>query len=239
MTAETNCIAGWYGKIPATGDFISRRLPNDFIETWDKWLQHAIIASRTQLEERWLDCYLNGPIWHFILMPGVSGHKIWTGVLMPSVDNVGRYFPLTFALPLKPSTESMLAAISAQSWHMDIETLALSTLNIHVSPEDIEQGLNNLVFPSQRVNLEPTHTSKLASWWQLESGSALNLQQSVSLPDKETLEEQMHHTAAELLYASGTGKSIWWRITPAANTAQTNCYIGLPPENSFSELLAV
>ena len=26
---------GWYGKLPASGDFVTRRLPPSFIEPWD------------------------------------------------------------------------------------------------------------------------------------------------------------------------------------------------------------
>ena len=40
---------GWYGKIPATGDFITRRLPVAFIEAWDRWLQEVMGGSRDRL----------------------------------------------------------------------------------------------------------------------------------------------------------------------------------------------
>ncbi|TIS08300.1 MAG: DUF2094 domain-containing protein, partial [Mesorhizobium sp.] len=26
---------GFYGKMPATGDFVTRRLPGDFVRVWD------------------------------------------------------------------------------------------------------------------------------------------------------------------------------------------------------------
>src|SRR5690606_36950533 len=29
---------GFYGKLPSRGDFVSRRLPADFIGQWDAWL---------------------------------------------------------------------------------------------------------------------------------------------------------------------------------------------------------
>ena len=92
--------AGWYGKIPALGDFASRRLSTEFISTWDSWLQHSMAASRATLGERWLDIYLTSPIWRFALMPETVDASAWAGLLMPSVDKVGRHFPLTFALEL-------------------------------------------------------------------------------------------------------------------------------------------
>jgi len=231
-------IAGWYGKIPSIGDFTSRRLPRHFIDIWDSWLQHSIVASREQLKEHWLDSYLTGPIWHFVLMPGVCGNNIWTGILMPSVDNVGRYFPLTFALQIEPSTKSMLAAFSAQTWHADIETLALSSLDINVFPDNLDQGLNHLIFPYQDFKIESTRINKLATWWQSgSSDSRLNAHKVLSLPAENTIIEQMNLTAAELLYAYGSNKSVWWRITSETAQAQTNCYSGLPPENIFATFL--
>src|SRR5512139_3843786 len=93
-------MPGWYGKIPNLGDFASRRLPSRFIVAWDDWLQRALASSRAQLGGQWLDLYLTSPVWRFLLMPGVCGSAAWAGVLMPSVDRVGRYFPLTIALEL-------------------------------------------------------------------------------------------------------------------------------------------
>ena len=90
---------GWYGKLPTLGDFASRRLEADFIEPWDVWLGECMQAQRDAMGEAWLDAYLHSPPWRFLLMPGVLDGKepqqMLGGVLMPSVDRVGRYFPLT------------------------------------------------------------------------------------------------------------------------------------------------
>src|SRR5262249_53859270 len=79
-------IPGWYGKLPNIGDFASRRLESQFISAWDAWLQEVIQATRGDLGESWLDCYLTMPIWRFLLLPGLVGPSGWAGVLMPSVD---------------------------------------------------------------------------------------------------------------------------------------------------------
>ncbi len=112
MTAESSqAIPGWYGKLPHLGDFASRRLPGEFIRTWDVWLQEVLQATRASLGEAWLDCYLTMPIWRFVLLPGLVGPSGWAGVLMPSVDRVGRQFPLTLAVALpsaKPIKDGMV-----------------------------------------------------------------------------------------------------------------------------------
>ena len=100
MTEE---CAGFYGKIPSLGDFVSRRLPRRFITPWETWLQEAMANSRQQLGDSWLDNYLTSPMWRFALTPGICGESGWAGIIMPSVDRVGRYYPFTLATRLEPT----------------------------------------------------------------------------------------------------------------------------------------
>ena len=100
---------GWHGKLPALGDFVSRRLAPEFITPWDAWLSSGLQALRSAKPASWLQAYLESPSWRFLLQPGVLPGAdtlglTWAGVLMPSVDRVGRYFPLTLAqaLPSAP-----------------------------------------------------------------------------------------------------------------------------------------
>jgi len=37
-------LPGFYGKMPATGDFVTRRLPGDFVRVWDRWLAQHIAS---------------------------------------------------------------------------------------------------------------------------------------------------------------------------------------------------
>ena len=91
---------GWYGKLPAQGDFVTRRLPPSFIEPWDAWLNAMLTGSRERLGSAWRDAFLSAPAWRFMLAPGVVGQQGWAGLIVPSVDSVGRYFPLTVASAL-------------------------------------------------------------------------------------------------------------------------------------------
>src|SRR6185295_13380063 len=88
---------GWYGKLPNLGDFASRRLPPSFVDGWDAFLQRGLVAARDEWGPGWLDRYLVAPILRFWLGPGVLGDGAWAGLVMPSVDRVGRHFPLTVA----------------------------------------------------------------------------------------------------------------------------------------------
>ncbi len=86
---------GWYGKIPTAGDFIARRIAPDFGEVWHDWLQNALEGSRQRLAGRWPGDFLSMPVWRFVFSPGLVTPSAWVGLMLPSVDAVGRYFPLT------------------------------------------------------------------------------------------------------------------------------------------------
>ena len=122
-------MQGFFGKIPIHGDFVTRNLPRDFLDGWDEWLQRAIAESKSELGDAWLNTYLTSPIWRFVLVPGVCGEKGWAGILMPSVDRVGRYFPLTIASSLHEDAQPFQMVREADDWFSAAESLALSVLN--------------------------------------------------------------------------------------------------------------
>lgn len=103
---------GAFGKMPALGDFFRIGLCPGFVDPWDRWLQTGLARLRDLLGARWEGCYMSAPIWRFTLAAGVVGPQAVQGVLMPSVDRVGRQFPLTLArlLPGRPGTAAADAA---------------------------------------------------------------------------------------------------------------------------------
>ena len=235
MDPDEPLVAGWYGKIPSLGDFASRRLPASFIKAWDLWLQHAMAASRAQLGERWLNLYLTGPIWRFVVMPGACSSEpgLWAGVLMPSVDKVGRYFPLTIALHVKPRPGAMLTTFSAQSWFAALERLALATLDINVLPEELDRRLAENPFPALEPGDRRSNAQELAAWWQAGDDTP----KALALPTAHSLADLFDATAEDLLNVTGSGKSFWWAVSPEAGSTQLRCFTGLPPENYFSAML--
>jgi type VI secretion system protein ImpM len=139
---------GFVGKIPSQGDFISRRLPGDFIECWDNWLQDGIGTARENLGARWLDTYLVAPVWRFLIGPGACGSHGWLGLWFPSVDRVGRHFPLTVAVPVPPKLAQPALLFSQEAWLAQVEDIALRALDPRVSLDQLDQAL-------ARLTLEP------------------------------------------------------------------------------------
>lgn len=138
---------GFFGKIPARGDFVSRRLGPGLVQPLDEWLQASIATSRRQMGEAWLPSYLETPIWRFVLGPGVCGEAPLAGVLMPSVDRVGRYFPLVLATPLPGCVAPTRLIDSAAAWFEKAENLALSCLDDGFVFDRFDQALCGLGAP--------------------------------------------------------------------------------------------
>lgn len=233
--ASTTRVAGWYGKIPALGDFASRRLPLSFVNSWDEWLQRSMVASRSSLRERWQELYLNSPIWRFALLPGVLDDACWIGIMMPSADRVGRYFPLTIALPIDPHPEFLSTVFAVQNWFAALEQIALASLSMDFHVAELEAHLSkNPLEDSLAKGQGSLSARKLASWWT----GAENAPLTLSLPDLDSIVPMVHASGLNVLSASGLGKSLWWTCDELAGTTQFRCFSGLPPDDHFSVLLA-
>ena len=127
---------GYYGKVATHGDFVARRLPPSFIDGWDAWLQAGLLHCQQTSGRDWLDIYCNGPVWHFALSAGLCGPDAMVGVMIPSVDRVGRYFPLTLCAVMdadggghdEPGALPADLFERSAAWFDTLEKLALSSL---------------------------------------------------------------------------------------------------------------
>ena len=132
---------GYYGKLPTYGDFIQKRLPRDFVQPWDDWLQTGIAAAKERLPQEWLTHYLNCPAWKFVLAGGVCGSQACAGVTIPSVDRVGRYFNFTLATMLPTYTAPTGFLINQFDWLQQMEDLAIGVLEDELDQDGLEDGL--------------------------------------------------------------------------------------------------
>lgn len=141
-------MAGYYGKIPTHGDFVSRGLHQAFIHPWDAWLQQTIAHGRAHLGDQWLDMYLTSPLWRFALSPGVCAEHAWAGVIMPSVDRVGRYFPFTIAQALAPGDDPVRAMTGDPAWFREAGALALGVLETEFDRDTLDEAVDALAPPA-------------------------------------------------------------------------------------------
>jgi type VI secretion system protein ImpM len=100
-------------------------------------LHDSLAQARSDLGEAWQGAYLVAPILRFWAGPGVLGNGGWAGLLMPSVDRVGRHFPLTIAQPF----ESLAAALAARMWFDALDSAARRALDVAFTVDDLEAEL--------------------------------------------------------------------------------------------------
>ena len=148
--------AGLYGKLPAYGDFIFRNLNPAFITTWDEWLQHFISASQEQIGEDWLNIYLTSPIWRFVLSPGVIDNNMWAGLMMPSVDRVGRYFPISIVKPFTSNISPVNFMLKQSNWFNELEKYCLTALNGNIDVDELLSTVTEIEVLTQQ-SYQPTY----------------------------------------------------------------------------------
>ena len=136
-------LTGIYGKLPAHGDFIYRDLPSTFINVWDEWLQGFMGNTREHMGDDWLDVYLTSPIWRFTLAEGVVDQFGWAGIVLPSVDRVGRYFPFTVATRLPANTNPTEFMCSRPNWYLTMEDAAMRALDGQLVIDELVEELND------------------------------------------------------------------------------------------------
>jgi len=147
---------GFYGKSPARGDFLSRRIPSGFVAEWDMWLQSIVTASKVLLGEDWLPAWLEAPVWHFALGSAIAGPHPAVGVLIPSVDRVGRHFPFTIL------GECHADGVPHALWSPRAEALALGALEDGFDPDLLAAELAGLGSPAAHATANaPGETI----WW--------------------------------------------------------------------------
>ena len=119
---------GCFGKVPAHGDFVWQALPADFVTPWDNWIQGQLLALREHYGESWLDAYLCSSIWRFVIRDDAFGASSWAGIVAPSVDMVGRYFPFTIATSLPRYSSVVTAPAILNPWFEHLENCLLQAL---------------------------------------------------------------------------------------------------------------
>lgn len=135
---------GVFGKIPPHGDFITQGLPRDFTDLWDHWLQQSILASQESLGDQWLHYFLVSPVWRFALPSGAVNSQSWGGVILPSVDSVGRYYPLTLIAQIPEYVGVFEYVAAASEWYEKLENIAITTLEKGLTVNELVQELTQL-----------------------------------------------------------------------------------------------
>ena len=137
---------GWFGKLPSVGDFVGRRVPHVFNTEWDQWFRSGMELLRGQSDGLWVEDFSRSPAWCFICPAGVTGWPV-CGLLVPSMDRVGRAYPLTvLALAPTPATPTLLDQVLPRFFdgaHAAVEAARLQGLGV----EELDRLVSELPSP--------------------------------------------------------------------------------------------
>jgi type VI secretion system protein ImpM len=232
---HAGAAVGFFGKLPCRGDFLKRRVRDDFVAVWDDWLQQCLAESRQQMQEQWLNAYLASPIWRFVLSEGVCGTGMYAGVLVPSVDRVGRYFPLTLVAQWSTEHGALDVACDAQDWFDALEELALQAPDISdIDVFDAQvarlSGFGDADAAAESADLRDAlaraNFPHGSAQWHVPLHSVLSLQRAINAMAL----REMERTLRPL--------SVWW--TDGSDTVAPSwlCVRGLPGPESFAAMLS-
>ena len=214
---------GFFGKVPARGDFVGRGLDDAFRTGFDTWLQRSIATSKRQLGAAWLPAYLNTPIWRFVLGPGLCGKHPSAGVMIPSVDRVGRYFPLVLAAQLPGCGSPGTLFHGARAWFDAAEHLILTALDDDFDFDVFDAAVTRIGMPPYARTGARTPAQ----------APALRL----DLADGGDMSQTYAHMLDRVLMGSGVEFSLWWTVGSDQVRASVLLGTGLPAPANFSAFL--
>jgi type VI secretion system protein ImpM len=231
---------GLYGKLPSHGDFLRRRVSDAFVNPWDEWLRHCIAASRERLGEQWLELYLTSPVWRFACAPGSLAPHAACGVLIPSVDRVGRYYPLTIVAELSEGETAqpgpLAVAAQCDPWFGVIENLALEALateQLDFEPFDAAIAASAEVLEpllgEPDLRLDPADANLL-----MEDGLA---GWHVPLASADNLFPLIEQLAYSRLRKAGQPLSLWWTDGSACVAPCCLFARGMPHPGDFASYI--
>jgi len=159
--------------------------------------------------------YLVSPLWRFVLAPGVCGPNAAAGVVMPSIDRVGRYFPLAVVALLDHDTNPASLVGGPDRWFEEAEELLLSTLDAGATFERFNDGVDSLGFPATEPRAVDSRFAGLQ-------------RVAATVP---------HARMTALAEQACDGASLWWgRGSQTISPGLLRCQ-GLPATSDFAQFL--
>ncbi|NYT59230.1 type VI secretion system-associated protein TagF [Alcaligenaceae bacterium] len=133
---------GWYGKMPANGDFVHRRLSRELVQWWDKWLQTGVAGLHQRNADRSIEAEFQGaPLWNFAIPSGFGSGVVQLGCIGPSRDRVGRSYPLVITLSMPERDFSPAVLAGASGFYRQLGGSLLAALRRGCNPEQFDQSL--------------------------------------------------------------------------------------------------
>lgn len=209
---------GLFGKLPAKRDFVAFDLPPAVLRPWETWLQGAVAGSRHGLGADWTAAFLKAPIWRFWCGANVLGRPA-LGALMPSVDGVGRYFPLTVLAVAGDGQRFAPPARDSRTEHFAVlEDLMLGALDPALDVDAFRQAVKALP-PAEAIEGAATRPAE------------------IFVGTGEDLDDALKQAQDQAEAAALEDLSLWWTIGGDGYAPAAFATRGLPSPVAFAGML--
>jgi len=180
---------GIYGKLPSHADFVSADIDSELTAELYDWMQKVIFQSKGVMGDNdWLTAYLVSPIWRFYLPATEQRKHAVTGVMSPSVDSVGRYFPIFLVFKLETEklriewlfreATSLMAvlenagiqALQKRLSVYDLQVLLVESTHEFELGEQLELPVTtprSIVNIDEQIGKMITHLGDVTLWWSM------------------------------------------------------------------------
>ena len=223
MQQSSNGYIGWFGKLPAVGDFASRGIPQPLREVLHSWIAEGMADLAARQPDEWREAYLVSPVWHFCANPGVWGESAALGCIAPSIDKIGRCSPL-IALRTFDATGVRQALPPNNRWLYQVDALLRRVIAERLPVEMVLPELERSLASELEVQTDP--------------GSAGNILAELDILNHHE-PEKAWFSWPDLpdLFEGRAGRSFWWAEPSPRLPPRQMVHSGPPDSDLFAMLM--
>lgn len=237
-----NLKTGFYGKLPSNGDFLSRNLSHDVTISIDEWFQISMTQLRHRLPD-WSYFFNASPSWFFIVPCNFFSPKPYIGYITPSIDRVGRCFPLIVLKEM--SKDAILGTEALEHWFSSTEEIVRNCLRNSSPADELMASLDRVKQQSAAMSQEERNQTLVSQ--PVQQNDILdvlfaNIPQAPTLldsnPSGNTSLTSSKFTLPEFVHSFQTmsSKSYWWYHDKQSNQLNKITHEGLHNAALFTRL---
>lgn len=226
----------WFGKLPGQGDFVGRRMPRAMSGAWDDWLSHGLGRLKASGQGDWERTFTQAPLWSFVAC-GSKGAAPSCGVLAPSIDRVGRCYPLTVIAVGEGKRQALesdgvLGRFFEEACHAVIEARRLA-----LPADALDSQLSRLPWPFTAAPASPAAASPGPASTAGQAGAMAGILSDLGMGQGSAPGRggAVFSRGREILRA-GQPASFWWAHAAGPSAGRSCEHWGEPNESLFLRL---
>ena len=208
LTGERRTAAAWFGKLPSAGDFVGRRMPHAMESEWDQWMRAGLDQLRHEGGANWQESFVQCPMWFFITPTQTRG-GLAAGAIAPSIDRVGRYYPIVVMTLSSPDSPKLAGDGQIAQYFAEVRQAIVDARRVPLQPPELDDRLSTVCSPFEAQRHAPGNALIGDILTDLHIAEMQSSPQTVCLPPLEWRQ----------IVGGDAGTSLWW-VSPTAQFRQ-------------------